>query len=318
MVIIISGGTGFIGSFLAREFLNNTTETIILFDFILNKSRITDIISNSKINLIQGDVSNWADTVNLFKKFDDIRALYHFGSLMPPYTEEQLNKAFQINIMGTFNVLECAKLFQIPKIVYSSSGAIYGPGVDLPVTEKSYRDPWTFYGVGKVCSEVLGAYYHRRQGIKFVTIRFPALIGPGRIGKGMTMWANNIIQYPAQGERAICNVEPDVSVPMLYIKDVTKLLADIIDRDLSETAFNLDGYWLKAKDLEKLVKNELPDAVIEYDPDPVLSFQLKSWEMMKGDDSQTRKLLEFSPKFNPETIVSDFIEDVKKNSHFQI
>jgi len=142
---------------------------------------------------------------------------------MPPLTESELTDAFNINIQGTFNVLEYARLFNVSQVIYSSSGAIYGPGVELPVKEQSFRDPWTMYGVGKVCSEVLGSFYHRRKGVRFTSIRFPALIGPGRTGKGMTIFANNIIQYPAQGEKAICNVEEDIAVPLIYIKDSTKI-----------------------------------------------------------------------------------------------
>ncbi|MHA1213674.1 MAG: NAD-dependent epimerase/dehydratase family protein [Candidatus Hodarchaeales archaeon] len=193
MTIIIIGGTGFIGSYLARELLNSSSEEIVLFDYRINEKRITDIKDNPRIKTVQGDVSSWSNVVSLFSRTQGIKAIYHFGSLMPPYTENNLQMAFDINIKGSFNVFENARIFEVPRIIYSSSGAIYGPGVELPVTEQTYRDPWTMYGVGKVCSEVIGTYYHRRQNVKFVALRFPALIGSGRIGEGLTMWANNII-----------------------------------------------------------------------------------------------------------------------------
>jgi len=238
---------------------------------------------------------------------------------MPPYTEEELEKAFKINIQGTFNILELARLFNISRVVYSSSAAIYGPGVDLPVTEKTIRDPWTMYGVGKALSEILGSYYSKRQNIEFVAFRFPALIGAGRKGEGMTMWANNIIQYPAQLEKAICNVEPDVTVPILYIKDATRLLASLMNLErVPHSVYNINGDWLKAKELETLVKAEIPDAVINYDPDPMLTIQLKSWEMMRGDDSLIRKELGFQPIFTPTEFVSDFIREVCEKPYFRI
>ncbi|MHA1974177.1 MAG: NAD-dependent epimerase/dehydratase family protein [Candidatus Hodarchaeales archaeon] len=318
MAVIITGGTGFIGSFLARELLSSSEEEIILFDYRISEKRILDISNNPRIKIIQGDVSSWSNVVSLFKD-KSIKAVYHFGSLMPPYTENNLQMAFNINIKGSFNVFECARIFKVPKIIYSSSGAIYGPGVDLPVTEQTYRDPWTMYGVGKVCSEVIGTYYHRRKNVKFVAFRFPALIGPGRIGKGLTMWANNIIQYPAQGEKAICNVEPDVAVPILYIKDATKMLAEVLYRNsIDSYAYNIDGVWLKAEELESMVKKEISEAEIEYEPDPVLSFQLKSWEMMKGDDSLIREELGFNPVYKPEDFVKDFISEVATKDYFKI
>ena len=319
MSILITGGTGFIGSFLTHALLESTPEDLILFDYILNESRIGDIKSNPRVSIIQGDISNWPDIVSVFKDNPNIEKIYHFGSLMPPHTEEKLLDAFKINIQGSFNIFECARVFGVPKIIYSSSGAIYGPGVDLPITEKTFRDPWTMYGVGKVCSEVIGSYYHRRQNVSFTSIRFPALIGPGRTGRGLTIFANNIIQYPAQKETAICNVEEDVSIPIIYIKEAAKFLASLATRDdLPEQAYNIDGVWLSAEELANLVKQVLPDATIEYDPDPVLSFQLRSWSMMKSDDTLVKQDLGYKPLYSPEEFVSDFIKEVHEHPHYKI
>jgi UDP-glucose 4-epimerase len=319
MTILITGGTGFIGSFLAQALLESTSDDLILFDYILNEGRIANIKENPRVKVIQGDVANWPDVVTIFKDNQQIDKIYHFGSLMPPHTEERLLDAFRINIQGSFNIFECCRVFEVPKIIYSSSGAIYGPGVDLPITEKTFRDPWTFYGVGKVCSEVIGSYYHKRQNVNFTSIRFPALIGPGRTGKGLTIFANNIIQYPSQNETAICNVEEDVSIPIIYIKEAAKFLASLATRDdLPEQAYNIDGAWLSAEEIAILVKQVLPDAIIEYDPDPVLSFQLKSWSMMKSDDSLIKKDLGYTPLYTPEEFVSDFIKEVQEHPHYKI
>jgi threonine 3-dehydrogenase len=317
--ILVTGGTGFIGSFLTTELLEVTSDNIILFDYIINESRISEIKSNPRFKIVQGNIANWPDVISVFKNNPDIKLIYHFGSLMPPYTEEKLLDAFRINIEGSFNVFESARIFEVPKIIYSSSGAVYGPGVDLPITEKTFRDPWTMYGVGKVCSEVIGSYYHRRQNVKFTSIRFPALIGPGRTGRGLTIFANNIIQFPSQNQKAICNVEEDISIPIIYIKEAVKFLASLVERDeLAEQAYNIDGVWLSAEDLTNLVKQIIPDAIIEYDPDPVLSFQLRSWSMMKSDDALVKQELEYKSLYTPEEFVNDFIKEVREKGYFQI
>ena len=319
MTILITGGTGFIGSFLAKDLINSTSEEIILYDFVINENRIASIKDNSRVTIIKGDVSSWANVHSQFEKLSEITTIYHFGSLMPPLTESELTDAFNINIQGTFNILECARLFNVPQVIYSSSGAIYGPGVELPVTEQSYRDPWTMYGVGKVCSEVIGSFYHRRQGVKFTSIRFPALIGPSRTGKGMTIFANNVIQYPAQGEKAICNVEEDIAVPIIYIKDSTKFLASLHNhRDIPEQAYNIDGVWVKAEELASLVMQEIPDALIEYDPDDELSFMLRSWSMMKGESNAVFEDLGYTPLYSPEKMVKDFIAEVRAKKEYKI
>ena len=67
-----------------------------------------------------------------------------------------------------------------------------------------------------------------------------------------------------------------------------------------------------------LVKKIIPDAIIEYDPDPVLSFQLRSWSMMKSDDTLVKQELEYRSLYTPEEFVNDFIKEVQEHSRFQI
>jgi nucleoside-diphosphate-sugar epimerase len=319
VTIIITGGTGFIGSFLAIGLLESTDEDLMLLDYYINEKRIKSIKKNPRISIIKADVSNREEIFFHIGKIRDISTIYHFGSLMPPLTESEPTDAFNINIQGTFNILECARKFSIPQVIYSSSGAIYGPGVELPVRENSYRDPWTMYGVGKVCSEVLGTFYHRRKGVKFTSIRFPALIGPGRTGKGMTIFANNIIQYPAQGEKAVCNVEEDIAVPIIYVKDSTKLLVSLHNQEnIPENTYNIDGIWVKAEELAEYVQKVIPEAEIEYNPDPELTFMLRNWSMMKGESNAVFHDLGYSPSFSPKEIVRDFIAEVRANPDYKI
>ncbi len=316
MTTLITGGTGFTGSFLARHLIETTNEDLILFDYIINEKRIQDFKNNSRIEIIRGDLSSWSEIKRLSNS--SIDNIFHFGSLMPPFTETKIKTAFQVNIQGTFHILEYAHLFGVSNVFYASSAAVYSPGVDLPITENTYREPLTMYGVGKVCSEVMGVYYRRRKNINFVTLRFPALIGPGRSGVGMTIYANNIIQYPAQGMKAICNVDPDITIPMLYIKDAIKLLGSLLKQDITEPAYNFDGFWVSARELAHFVQKEIPNAVIEYEPDTELSFLLKFLSMMEGDDTLVRKDLEFRPEFTPEKFVEDLIFEVQRNPQYKI
>ncbi|MFX0184934.1 MAG: NAD-dependent epimerase/dehydratase family protein [Candidatus Hodarchaeota archaeon] len=131
MSILITGGTGFIGSFLARHLLNNSSEQLVLLDYFINQKRITDIIQNERVEIIQGDISNWSELISLGKSIDSISTIYHFASIMPPVTENKLEVSFRVNIQGTFNILEYARYFGVSKVIYASSGAVYGPGVDI-------------------------------------------------------------------------------------------------------------------------------------------------------------------------------------------
>ncbi|MHA2306110.1 MAG: NAD-dependent epimerase/dehydratase family protein, partial [Candidatus Hodarchaeales archaeon] len=74
MTILITGGSGFIGSFLARHLLDTTEIELILLDYSINQKRITDLEKNPRVHVIQGDISCWSELVSLCTQFDQIDA----------------------------------------------------------------------------------------------------------------------------------------------------------------------------------------------------------------------------------------------------
>ncbi len=213
--ILITGGAGFIGAHLARRLLDEGEE-VVLFD-ISPDSRLVKPIQH-QIKIFKGDLSSWSDIFEAVQKYN-IKGIYHLGALLAVEAEENPPKAYRVNVNGTFYILEAARFFKLERVVYISSIASYGTGIPERVSEDVIQMPTSMYGVTKVISERLGEYYHRRYGVDFRALRFPAVIGPGRGRGGATAYSTLIVSEPALGRPYQIPVHEEAQIPLLYIKD---------------------------------------------------------------------------------------------------
>jgi len=156
---LVTGGFGFIGRFLTQQLLESG-DSVLLLDITRDEAFLERL--DGDVKAVRGSVANWADVMEAFLAFKPDR-VFHSGALLPPASESSPYTSFQVNIAGTFNVLEVARLFGVPQVVYASSVASYGPDApsDLVPNEFS-QHPTGFYGVSKVCSERMGEYYWRK------------------------------------------------------------------------------------------------------------------------------------------------------------
>ncbi|HSR10940.1 MAG TPA: NAD(P)-dependent oxidoreductase, partial [Thermodesulfobacteriota bacterium] len=171
---LVTGGTGYIGSETVRQLVNRGEE-VVLFDNRINRYRIEDI--EGKVKIVQGDLGNFNEVLNVFReeKFD---AVYHMGSLLSYAAETNPWAAFRANILGTYHVLEAARLFGMQKVLFTSTQATYGLGIGEIVDDWTIQRPLGFYGVGKLYGEGLGRWYSSKFGLDFRSVRYALMIGP--------------------------------------------------------------------------------------------------------------------------------------------
>lgn len=158
MNVLITGGTGFIGSQLAR-FLLEKGDKVTLFDIEPNLGLIGNI--KDKVNVVRGDLGCLSDVLSAAKNHN-AELIYHTGALLSARSEKYPVSAFRANLVGTFNVLEVARLLEVGTVMFASSIATFGEGVSKPVPNEAPQKPMTMYGVTTVASERLGEYYCRR------------------------------------------------------------------------------------------------------------------------------------------------------------
>ena len=146
MNVLITGGTGFIGAYLTRRRLAQG-DRVVIFDVAPNVKRIADILSEVKV--VQGSLANASEVYNAVRD-NGIETILHLGAMLSSPCEASPWAALQVNVLGTVNVLEAARLFGQPQVIYTSTISTFGLHTGTIVTDTTVQHPTTMYGCGKV------------------------------------------------------------------------------------------------------------------------------------------------------------------------
>ena len=312
MTVLITGGTGFIGAHLASTLVAEGKK-VVLFELNMNYQLIKDIVD--RVELIQGDVSNWAEVLDVVSKFE-IKEIFHTAALLSDNAEKYPMRAYKVNATGTWHVLEAARQFKVERVMFTSTNGTYGDHIGPLVSNDAPQFPRIMYGVSKIAGERLGEYYYYRYGIDFRGIRFPSVIGPGRGGGGISAYTTLIIQQAALGQPYDIYVNPDTSMPILYIDDAVKallLLSRTPNEQLSRRVYSLKGLVCSASEIVEEVMRIVPEASLNYVPDPLIVNLIKYIPNM--DDSLSQK--DWGWKCDYEQLpamVAKFISELRRRS----
>jgi len=271
MAKLVTGGTGFIGACLVDQLLERGEEVIVL-----DRAQTTHWDGASrKPRIIIGDITNWPEVMNVFHD-NSIDCVYHLAAMLSLPSEANPWAAFQVNVVGTMNMLEAVRLFGPNKIVMASTSGTYGLDIDAPeITDTTLQRPTTMYGSTKVFAELLGRFYRKKFGTDFRSVRIPSLVGPGIKTRAIGQYNSWMIEAAAQGKPYVCYGMPDRGLPLIYFKDTAAAFVALAaaDKDRIKTLnYNIAGVNTSAtpRDIEAAVKRLIPGADISYDPDPVV------------------------------------------------
>lgn len=180
MAVFITGGHGHIASWTAC-FLAREGEEAILYDINPNPpEHLSEVFD--KITFIEGDILDFQQLLGVFEEHKQrIDGIIHTVGIMGEFVQENPRRNAGININGTLNVLEIARIFDIEKVVYTSTGAVYGAMKGIASEDIHTPNPSDLYGATKVSSEYLGQQYAKAFGIDFRICRLYFCYGPGRL-----------------------------------------------------------------------------------------------------------------------------------------
>jgi dTDP-glucose 4,6-dehydratase len=178
MKYLVTGGAGFIGSNLVRRLLKEKNAKIVVFDNFSTGKRenLTDFARDSRVNIIEGDLRDFSLILQATK---NIEIVFHEAAL--PSVIRSVKAPFttnDVNINGTLNLLEAARLNKVRRVVYASSSSVYGDSKTLPKTEDMAPNPLSPYAVSKVAGEYYMNVYHRLYGIETIVLRYFNVYGP--------------------------------------------------------------------------------------------------------------------------------------------
>jgi len=222
------------------------------------------------------------------------------------------------------HVLEAARLFNVEKVVFTSSVGTYGLGLPPVITDNTLQRPTSMYGCGKVYCELLGSFYRTKFGIDFRSIRAPVVVGPGVRTPGAGQYVSLMLEHSALGRPYECYVSEDTKFPApMYFKDSVRALDMLYQaprENIRTINYNVAGLRESktAKELEEAIKNFLPEFSIVYRPDKEAvdySEKYKGWKVY--DDTNAREEWGWEPLYQDlESIVEDYIKEVQARPGF--
>jgi len=172
--ILITGGAGFIGSFLTERLVELGFEVIVVDNLSSGDiSRLSSIID--RIRFVKDDVKS----PRFPEVFRDVNTVFHLAAnpeVRISITEPQVH--FNENVLATFNILELSRKYGVKNVVYASSSTVYGDAKVMPTPEDYPIQPISVYGAAKAAGEIMCATYARLYGINCVALRYANIVGP--------------------------------------------------------------------------------------------------------------------------------------------
>lgn len=182
--LVVIGAAGLIGSHTVDALCKEDVGEIVVFDNFVRGSleNLSGALKDPRVRVIDdGDIRD-VDALNAVLKGAD--GAFHFAALWLLECHEQPRAAFDVNIQGTFNVIEACRDQGVGRLVYSSSASVYGDAVEEPMTEDHTFNNTNFYGATKVAGEQICRAFHHRYGLDYVGLRYMNVYGPRQDNKG--------------------------------------------------------------------------------------------------------------------------------------
>lgn len=176
---VVIGGAGLIGSHTVDQLLREDVREVVVYDNFVRGSmeNLDDALQDSRTSVFEagGDIMQ---TDILDDALAGADGVFHFAALWLLQCHEYPRSAFDVNVRGTFNVMESCIKNNVPRLVHSSSASVYGDAVTEPMDEDHPFNNQNFYGATKIAGEaMLRAFYHR-YGLNYVGLRYMNVYGP--------------------------------------------------------------------------------------------------------------------------------------------
>lgn len=302
MKILITGGAGFLGQRLARKLLERGTLTldasgpqaitqIDLLDVVK-----ADALTDPRVRAIVGDI---ADPAVLRQAIDtQTRAVFHLAAIVSGQAEADFDLGMRINLDASRALLEtCRALGHQPRVIFTSSVAVYGGALPDTVLDDTALNPQSSYGTQKAIAELLLADYTRRGFVDGRVLRLPTIsVRPGRPNAAASSFASGIIREPLNGEAAVCPVGADTRLWLLSPRGAIQALiagCELPAEAVADRApINLPGVSVSVAEMTQALREVAGDAVadrISWQPDERVERIVGSWPG-KWDTSRATRL----------------------------
>jgi nucleoside-diphosphate-sugar epimerase len=299
MKVLVTGGAGFIGSYLVPALLDAGME-VVVFDLAPEPKALAPV--RERITYVRGDLGSTADLYRVMLTHRP-EGVFHLGAILAGPCEENSVQGFKVNFLSTQTLLDAALAVRVKKFFMVSSISVFGRDVSEPVGDQAVKNPETIYGQTKLASEHLLLWYARKHGLDTRALRFTWVFGPGRTTGITALYSSLVLDAIARGE-VLTIPNPDERGDWLYIRDAVKAILTLWNaRELKQRIYNVAGGVHSIREAVEIARKVRPDAQVN------LQEGGKSLSPYPAayDDTVARREIGWAPDYGLEKAVREHI-----------
>tara|TARA_B100001059_G_scaffold102681_1_gene102427 strand:+ start:7214 stop:8194 length:981 start_codon:yes stop_codon:yes gene_type:complete len=268
--VLVIGGAGFIGSFVVAELLKYPVDRVVIYDNFArgNLDYISEQLKDKRCTIFPfgGDIRE-IDILNT--AMEDIDYVISLAAMWLLHCKDFPRTAFEVNVAGTFNILEACVKNNIKKLIWSSSASVYGDAVELPMTENHPFNNKNFYGASKIAGEAMATAFNDRYELSIIGLRYMNVYGPHQDQTAAYTGVIPVMLNKIEAnETPIINGDGSQSYDFIYVEDVAKANIKALLSDKEFGMYNVGTeIQTSIKDLcELILKLKNSDLKIKYSP----------------------------------------------------
>jgi nucleoside-diphosphate-sugar epimerase len=271
MNVLITGGAGFLGLQLARLLLQRGALQLDGKAVAIDRLTLLDVVApqidDARVRVVTGDLSDPAVLAQAIDR--DTGAIFHLAAVVSGQAEADFDLGMRVNLDASRALLEtCRRIGHAPRVVFTSSVAVYGGELPPVVQDDTALNPQSSYGVQKAIGELLLSDYSRRGFVDGRVLRLPTIsVRPGKPNAAASSFASGIIREPLSGIAANCPVAPDTALWLLSPRGAIQALVNGIELDGARLGnrrvVNLPGLSVTAAQMVEALRRVAGDAVAD-------------------------------------------------------
>lgn len=266
--VLVTGGAGFIGSFVVSELLKEDVREIVIFDNFArgDLSYIDAQLEDPRCTLFQGDLRE-VDLLDAAMMGCDF--VVHLAAMWLLHCKDYPRTAFDVNIQGTFNVLEACVKHDVTRLVYSSSASVYGDAAQVPMTEEHPFNNRNFYGASKIACEAMCRAFYDRYGLDYVGLRYMNVYGPHQDQTAAYTGVVPIMLNKIDAnEPPVINGDGTQAYDFIYVEDVARANVLALKSSATDQFYNVgSGVQTSIRELCELILSlKESDLKVTYSP----------------------------------------------------